>query len=147
MALLQLLLPIERPRCPRCRDMSAPCPVTGHRESVASAPRDAAFHPALPHCEKSRPGVTPSGFLMRLPVRHCSGSVASIGKTDAVWLTKDYRICSDKLMRATGTKVPALGLTSKKSRRMSWIEQLAAQNAESEWSRLSPSRAAPTSNA
>jgi hypothetical protein len=56
MALLQPLLPIERPRCPRCRDMSAPCPVIGHRESVASAPRDAAFHPALPHCEKKPSG-------------------------------------------------------------------------------------------
>jgi hypothetical protein len=37
---------------------------------------------------------------MRLPVRHCSGSVASIGKADAVWLTNDYRVCSDELMRA-----------------------------------------------
>jgi hypothetical protein len=127
--------------------MSAPCPVTGHRESLASAPRDAAFHPALPHCEKSRPGVTPSGFLMRLPVRHCSGSVASIGKTDAVWLTKDYRICSNKSHARDWNKSSRLGFDVKKSRRMSWIEQLAAQNAESEWSRLSPSRAAPTSNA
>jgi hypothetical protein len=39
--------------------------------------------------EKSRPGVTPSGFLMRLPARHCSGSVASIGEDDGVWLPKD----------------------------------------------------------
>jgi hypothetical protein len=28
------------------------------------------------HQEKSRPGVTPDGFLMRLPARHCSGSIA-----------------------------------------------------------------------
>jgi hypothetical protein len=56
------------------------------------------FHPCPFTKEKSRPGVTPSGFLMRLPVRHCSGSVASMGKADAVWLTKDYRVCSDDLM-------------------------------------------------
>jgi hypothetical protein len=28
--------------------------------------------------KKSRPGITPNGFLMRLPARHCSGSIASI---------------------------------------------------------------------
>jgi hypothetical protein len=38
--------------------------------------------------EKSRPGVTPDGFLMRLPARHCSGSVASVGNADARWLTQ-----------------------------------------------------------
>jgi hypothetical protein len=98
--------------------------------------------------EKSRPGVTPSGFLMRLPVRHCPGSVASIGKADAVCLTKDYRVCSDELMRAGARmeqKFPS-GFDVKKSRRKSWIERLAALNAESEWSRLSRSPAAPISN-
>jgi hypothetical protein len=38
--------------------------------------------------EKSRPGMTPNGFLMRLPARRCSGSVASVGKAGASWLTQ-----------------------------------------------------------
>ena len=37
--------------------------------------------------EKSRPGATPNGFLMRLPARHCSGSAASAPDADATWLT------------------------------------------------------------
>jgi hypothetical protein len=73
-----------------------------------------------------------------------------MGKADAVWLTKGYRIwfrpnsCAQAL---EWNKSSRSGFDVKKSRRMSWIEQRAAQNAESEWSRLSPSRAAPTSNA
>jgi len=43
---------------------------------------------ALELTEKSRPGATPDGFLMRLPARHCSGSAASIGNGDAAWLTQ-----------------------------------------------------------
>jgi hypothetical protein len=38
--------------------------------------------------EKSRPGVTPDGFLMRLPARHCSGSAASTLNPDATWLMR-----------------------------------------------------------
>jgi hypothetical protein len=83
------------------------CAAIGHRSLVeylatASIPTASSLAvPSLPFTkEKSRPGATPSGFLMRLPVPHCSGSVASIGKADAVWLTKDYRVCSDELMQA-----------------------------------------------
>jgi hypothetical protein len=35
--------------------------------------------------EKSRPGVTPDGFLIRLPARQCSGSAASMRNADATW--------------------------------------------------------------
>jgi hypothetical protein len=38
--------------------------------------------------EKSRPGATPDGFLMRLPARHCSGSAASVPNAEATWLTQ-----------------------------------------------------------
>jgi hypothetical protein len=38
--------------------------------------------------ERGRPGVTPDGSLMRLPARHCSGSVASIANAAASWLTE-----------------------------------------------------------
>src|ERR1700744_1775934 len=54
---------------------------------VASFPAINALEPE----EKSRPGATPDGFLMRLPARHCSGSAASIGNADAAWLTRSYR--------------------------------------------------------
>jgi hypothetical protein len=30
----------------------------------------------------ARRGATPDGFLMRLPARHCSGSVASVGNAE-----------------------------------------------------------------
>jgi hypothetical protein len=47
---------------------------------------------------------------------------------------------------SNGTKVLVPGYEWKIGR-LSWIEQRAARNAKSEWSRLSPSPDAPTSNA